>query len=381
MTVTAQELRNQINAALGTDVLKLGNDPQFKVTYTPTGVLPIDILLQGGIPRGRFIEFYGDYSTLKSYIGYRAIKSYQERKMSCAVIDTEHSWDEAWALSIGIDVTKVIVIRPETGELAMDACEALIRSGIDLILFDSIAATLPQAEQAKRLHGESIQPARQAQLMSAGLRKLTAANTNTSIIFINQTRLSIGVTFGNPESIPGGKAMPFYASYRVDMRKAGKVTRDFKTYDGEKWINAKEQTGQKYKATVTKSKLSKPFREMWFIWDLVNNSIDIPTFCIAQGLELGIIEQKGPSWRFGEFKAQGREKFRDKLAADPEALYSLETAVRLAHDLPALKSPQNAVQRVSGKTTKTLPAAQSKISSRGGSGLPKKTGILPKRKS
>lgn len=355
---TAVQIRDQINAALGKDVLKMGNDPRYKVTYTPTGLLPFDILLQGGIPRGRHIEFYGDYSTLKSFAAYNAIASFQKRGMTAGLMDAEHAWEDEWGASIGVDTKNLMFDQPETGEVAMDSLEAMIRAGVDLAVVDSVATLLPQAEQAKRLHGESLQPARQAQLMSLGLRKLTAANQHgTSIIWINQTRMSIGVTFGNPESIPGGKALPFYASYRIDMRKAGKVTRNFKTYDGEGWKDAKEQTGQKYKLTVTKSKLSKPFREMWFIWDLKNNCIDIPTFCIAQGLELGLITQKGASWAYGNFKVQGREKFRDKLASDPDALYSLENAVRLAHGIPVLKSPQNGVQRQPGRTTKTLRAA------------------------
>lgn len=317
MPSRAQELLGEINAALKGDVVKLGSDLALKVEYLPTSVLPIDMLLQGGIPRGRFVEFYGDYSTLKSYVGLKAIAATQASGGVCALIDTEHSYDPSWAATLGVDTDDLIIQQPETGELAMDTAEALIRGKIDLIVFDSIAATLPQTERNKRLHDESVQPARQAQLMSLAMRKLTAANTKTAMVWINQTRLNVGVTFGNPESLPGGRAMPYYASYRINMKKVGKITRDVQTWDGEKMVSTKEQVGQKFKATVEKSKLSKPFRDIYFTWDYETGEVDEVGFLIALGLESGIITQKGASWTFDGQNYRGRENFKTTVTNDP----------------------------------------------------------------
>lgn len=318
MPSRAQELMAEINATLKGDVLKLGSDPALVVEYLPTSVLPFDILLQGGIPRGRFIEIVGDYSTLKSYIGIKAIATTQASGGVCALIDTEHSFDPEWAATLGVDVDNLIIQQPETGELAIDTAETLIRGKCDLIVFDSIAATLPQTERNKRLHDESVQPARQAMLMSLAMRKLTAANSKTAMVWINQTRLNVGVTFGNPESLPGGRAMPYYASYRINMKKVGKITRDVQSWDGEKMVATKEQIGQKFRAVVEKSKLSKPFRDVYFVWDFETGEIDEVGFLIALGLESGQITQKGAAWAFDGQTYRGRENFKREVAENAE---------------------------------------------------------------
>ena len=329
----AQDLMNEVNKVLGAGTIRTANHPDYQVTYAPTGVLPFDILLQGGLPRGRMVELYGDYSTMKSYVGYNALAACQQRGGTCALIDTEHAFEDTWGRRIGIDVDNLLMPPVATGEEAMDAAEALIRGGIDLIVVDSIAATLPQAEAAKRLHKESMQPGRQAQLMSAALRRLTAANKHTSMLWINQTRLNIGVTFGSPEALPGGKAMPFYASYRVAARKVGKITKSTKYYTGDKWQDGKEQIGQKFKMELLKSKLSKPFREVWFDWSLETDQIDVPGFLIAQGVENGIITIKGNTWHYGSLKVVGRENFKDRLATTPDTLADLTVAVLDHHGL------------------------------------------------
>lgn len=335
----AEDVMKLVNNTLGGDVLKMATAKEFTVDYIPTGVLPMDILLHGGLPRGRFVEIYGDYSSLKSYIGLSAIAQTQKKGGVAAVIDTEHSFDEEWAKSIGVNTKALIIQRPENGELAIDTAEALIRAKVDLIVFDSVAAALPKAEQEKRLFGEKVQPGRLAYLMSVGLRKLTAANEHTSMLWINQTRLNIGITFGSPEAIPGGKSLPFYASFRISMKKVGKVTRNVKQYDGEKWADAKEQIGQKYKAEVTKSKLSRPFRDVFFTWDLSTATIASTEFAIAQGLELGLIHQKGNTWSFENLKAVGRPKFIDALKADVPAQTALENKIREHYNLPTVKQP------------------------------------------
>lgn len=336
----AQELADLVNGALGKGTVSFASTKDLKVTYSSTGLLPFDILLQGGMPRGRYVEVIGDYSTMKSYLGLNAIAQVQKKGGTAAIIDTEHAFDPDWAESIGVDLKSLIVERPETGELALDIMEALVRAGVDIIVVDSIAATLPADEQQKRLHGEKVQPGRLAALMSQGLRKITAANSHTTILWINQTRLKIGITFGSPQSVPGGKAMPYYASYRVEVKKVGKETRNVKQYDGEKWVNGKEQTGQKFLATVLKSKLSRPFRDVYFTWNLDTNQIDMPSFLIAQGMENGYIDQRGNTWQYDNLKAVGREKFKTALSESPEALVALENDVRAANDLDLLPVPK-----------------------------------------
>lgn len=335
----AQNLADLVNGALGKGTVSFATDKDYRVTYQPTGLLPFDILLQGGMPRGRFVEVIGDYSTLKSYLGLCVTREVQKAGGVAALIDTEHAFDPAWAEAIGVDLSTLIVERPENGELAMDIMEALVRGGVDHITVDSIAATLPAAEQTKRFHGEKVQPGRLAYLMSTALRKITTANSKTSILWINQTRLNIGVTFGSPLAVPGGKAMPYYASYRVEVKKVGKETVVVDQHDGEKWVKGRSQVGQKFKAEILKSKLSRPFRDVWFTWSLDENQIDMPTFLISQGLELDLIGLKGQTWTYKDTKAVGREKFKNTVMSDPAVLTDLENEVRVAYDLPTVKVP------------------------------------------
>lgn len=205
----------------------------------------------------------------------------------------------------------------------MDSTEALIRSGVDLIVFDSIAAALPQAERNKRLHDENVQPARLAMLMSVACRKLTAANSRTAILWINQMRVNVGMTFGNPNVVAGGKSMPYYASYRLNMKKTGKITRDVKVWDGTAYVTAKEQVGQKIKATVDKSKLSSPHRDIHMIWNFDDAAIDEYAFLIAYGVEQGIVSVKGNTWSYDGIKSVGRTNFRKKLVQSPSSLTKL----------------------------------------------------------
>lgn len=351
-TSVAKNLMAEINSLLKSDVLKLASDDSLVVEYLPTGVLPIDILLQGGLPRGRFVEIYGDYSTLKSYVGLSAIANTQKNGGVCAIIDTEHSFDPSWAKSIGVNLDELIVQHPETGELAMDTAEALIRGKCDLIIFDSIAASLPQAERNKRMHDESMQPARLASLMSQAMRKLTAANSRTAMMWINQTRLNVGITFGNPEAIPGGKAMPYYASYRINMKKVGKVTNDTQSWDGEKWVASKEQVGQKFKAVVEKSKLSKPFRDIYFTWDFTSGGLDEAGFLIAMGLEEGFITQEGKSWIYEDTKVVGRENFKKKVMEDPTLMESMRNKVMELNSLGEQTLPKSKGVKVKRKSSK-----------------------------
>lgn len=321
MTATAQrekakKIAAEVNSVFGKGAIQLGSDSYFNVEYLPTGIAPIDDLLQGGIPYGRFIEIFGDYSTLKTYVGLKAIAECQKRGGLAALIDTEHSFDPKWAKECGVDLEQLVLKQPENGEKAMDLVEVLIRGGVDLIVFDSIAATLPKAEQETMLSGDkNIQPARLASLMSLAMRKLTAANKKTAMIWINQTRLNVGVMFGNPETVPGGKAMGFYASMRISLRKAGKVTEDVFVFvnDGEgrpKRKKIKRTVAQNIRATLEKSKLNVPYRDVEFQFDFKTGTVDNWWYLVTQALDVGLIEYNRGVWECPKGKFRGREAFQ-----------------------------------------------------------------------
>lgn len=316
----AKELMQELNALLGSGVVTMANDERLKIEYIPTGVLPIDHLLDGGIPRGRVTELFGAYSTLKSYITLSTIAQAQKQGLVCALVDTEHSFEPEWATDIGIDTDSLIYQTPETGEEAIDTIESLIRIGAGLIVWDSIAATLPQAEGNKRMSKESIQPARLAAMMSAGMRKITAANRDTALLFVNQTRMNVGVMFGDPEVVAGGKALPYYASYRVALRKAGKVKDTIEGYDAEgKKTKVNSIVGINIRATLEKSKLSSPMQEVIFQWNTLKGGVDEIGYLISFGLLQGIIKHEGKSWWINEDeKIIGTEKFRGWLTDNPQ---------------------------------------------------------------
>jgi recombination protein RecA len=322
----AESLADYINRLLGEGTVQLGSDPSFAVKFLPTGVLPIDYLLEGGIPRGRFVEMYGSYSSLKSWIALRAIARTQEDGGKAGLVDPEHAFDPIWAVSNGVDTDSLVVMHPPTGEDAVNVMEVMIRNQFDLVVWDSIAATLPKVEQEKSAK-DPVQPARLAALMSSSLRKLNAANSRTGIICINQTRLNVGQVFGNPEVTPGGKAMGFYASYRLSLSKAGKVTEPRKIWDGEKYVNSKVITRQKVKAVLEKSKLSTPHRESWFLFDPNTGDVDEVDFLVAVGLEKGFVYQKGQSWGVTGSKKmiRGRVAFLGYINENPKVKSKLRT--------------------------------------------------------
>lgn len=336
----AQELADEINKLFGEDTIRMGSDPYFNVEYLPTGVLPFDVLLEGGLPRGRFTEIYGAYSTLKSYIGLRAIATTQAAGGVAALIDTEHAYDPKWAESQGVDTSALLMRRPESGEEAMDIAEVLIRSKeVDLIVFDSVHAATPQAIASKRLSKETIQPARLAALMSEACRKLTTANEKTAVLWINQTRINVGVMFGDPETTPGGRALPFYSSYRICLRKAGKITVPYDSYDSEgKLVKTKMTTAYKVKAIKEKSKLNAPQGETLMTFDLDTGQIDELGFMVGYGLERGYVVKSGHSYALNgsKKKTKGVEAFKKWLVNNPEELARLRSAC-LGVQAPAKK--------------------------------------------
>jgi len=336
----AQELAKMINKEFGTNTVRMGSDSTLEVKYVSTGLTPFDVWLGGGWARGRFIQITGNYSTLKSYIALHAIAEVQRQNGVAALIDTEHAFDPDWATVIGVDVDKLILQQPATGEEAIDIAQVLVANEIDLIVFDSIAATLPQQEANKRLSKENIQPARLAALMSAACRRLTAANRRTAIIWVNQLREQVGVTFGPTEKATGGRAMGYYASTIVNIRKVGSEFETVTTDDGNKTVKSKRLLFQSFKATLEKSKLSAPWTELFFDFNLVmGGEIDVVKYVFAQCVDLSIIKQEGRSWVYEKVRAVGREAFLRRMTEDTQLLMTLENLVREANSLPPSSSP------------------------------------------
>lgn len=336
----AKEIMDALNAIYKEPVVSLGSDQKHVVKYLPTGLLPFDILLPGGLPRGRMIEIFGGPSSLKSYFALCGVAQTQRDGGMCALLDTEHTFDAEWAKEIGVDLDALIVPEVPTGERAFDIAQTLVMNGVDLIVFDSVAAAQPQTYNENPLEDNKIQPGRHAALFSLGLRKVTAVNKNTCVLYTNQTRTSIGVTFGNPETTPGGNALPFYASLRLRMQHSGKITVPIKTWDGEKWVDGKRQVAQRFRAEAVKSKLSSPYGQVSFVFDLTTGCIDMPSFIVAQGLELGLIGRVGNAWIFDDTRITGREKFLNAVADDLQLQEAITDKIREHYGLvvkPAAK--------------------------------------------
>lgn len=359
---SAIDLAKHINQLLGAEAVRLGSDKTYKVQYMSTGLLPIDIPLSGGMPRGRFIQLTGAYSTLKSYIGLCSIAEVQRRGGVAALIDTEHAFDPDWAEELGVNVDKLILWpnpddqNDHTGEEAIDVAEIMIRNRVDLIVFDSVAATLPQAEQTKRLSRENIQPARLAALMSAACRRLTAPNSVTAVLWINQLREQVGVTFGNPEKATGGRALGYYSSAILNIRTAGNITQDTKVFTGDKNATTKRRIGQTFQVVLEKSKLSTPWQSVFFDFDLRTGRIDIVKFLFAQGVEAGFIANKGRTWEFGALRETGKDKFLQRLAKNETLLMELDEAVRKHHGLPSRAGSVVAVKKKAAASSKSSSA-------------------------
>ena len=282
-----------------------------------TGSLTLDVATGvGGLPRGRVVEIYGPESSGKTSLALHVITEAQKAGGICAFIDAEHALDVKYARAIGVDIEKLLVSQPDTGEQALEITEMLVRSGaVDVIVIDSVAALTPKAE----LEGDmgDAHMGLQARLMSQALRKLTAVahKTGTTLIFINQLRQKIGVVFGNPETTTGGNALKFYASMRLDVRRIGAL----KVGD--------EVLGNRVRVKLAKNKCSPPFTEAEF--DLrYGHGIDRTTELIDLGLERGVLEKSGNHIRFGDVAlGNGREKSRESLREDAKLLQRIEDAV------------------------------------------------------
>ncbi len=303
-------------------IMKLGQAAgNTDIEVIPTGCLSLDLALGiGGIPRGRIVEIYGPESSGKTTVALHCIAQAQKAGGIAAFVDAEHALDPVYAKKLGVDLDNLYVSQPDTGEQALDITDSLVRSGaVDLIVIDSVAALTPKAE----IEGDMGDPhvGLQARLMSQALRKLTGIinRSHACVIFINQLREKVGIMFGNPETTPGGKALKFYASIRIDVRKADALK------DSEGIM------GNKTKAKIVKNKLAPPFKTAEF--DILYGEGISQEGCIIDlGCNCGVIAKSGAWFSYeGEKVAQGREKMRDWLKANPEKSKEIEMKIRAAY--------------------------------------------------
>ena len=317
-----EQVLSQIEKQYGKGaIMKLGEDSQdMNIEIIPTGCLALDLALGvGGVPRGRIIEIYGPESSGKTTVALHIIAQTQKLGGIAAFIDAEHALDPTYAANLGVDLDNLYVSQPDTGEQALDITDSLVRSGaVDLIVIDSVAALTPKAEIEGDMGDSHV--GLQARLMSQALRKLTAITnrSKTCVVFINQLREKVGVMFGNPETTPGGKALKFYASVRLDIRKADALK------------DAEGVIGNRTKAKVVKNKLAPPFKTAEF--DIIYGKGISQAGCLLDiGVEKGIIEKSGSWFSYqGDKFAQGKEKARDYVNSNPEFAKTLEDQIRAA---------------------------------------------------
>ena len=298
-------------------IMKLGEAHKVNVELIPSGALSLDLALGGGYPKGRIIEIYGPESSGKTTLTLHAIAEIQKQGGTAAFIDAEHALDPAYAKKLGVDTDNLLVSQPDNGEQALEIAETLVRSNaVDLIVVDSVAALVPQAEIEGDM-GDSHMGL-QARLMSQALRKLTGIinKSKATVIFINQIRMKIGVMFGNPETTTGGNALKFYASVRLDIRRIGQIKQ------GEEII------GNRTKVKVVKNKIAPPFRTAEF--DIMyNEGISLTGDVLDLAVIHGIVGKAGAWFDYKDAKiGQGREATKVYLKENPEVLAEIDTAVR-----------------------------------------------------
>ncbi|MCX8513674.1 MAG: recombinase RecA [Candidatus Pacebacteria bacterium] len=303
-------------------IMKMGDQPKVNIDVVPTGSLGLDYALGvGGLPRGRVIEIFGPESSGKTTLTLHVIAEAQKKGGLCAFIDAEHAMDPEYAKKLGVDIKNLLISQPDHGEQALEIAESIVRSGkVDVLVIDSVAALTPKDEIEGDMGAHHV--GKQARLMSQALRKLTAiANkSKTVIVFINQIRMQIGVMFGNPETTPGGKALKFYSSVRIDIRKTNQIKK------GE------EVVGARTKVKVVKNKVSAPFKTTEF--DIIyNEGISHEGELLALGEKFKLVSKSGASYSFGEEKlGRGYDAARSYLRENKVTRNKLEKDIKLAFE-------------------------------------------------
>jgi len=315
-------------------IMKLGSHERADVAVIPTGSLTLDLALGvGGLPRGRVVEIYGPEASGKTTLTLHCVANAQRQGGIAAFIDTEHALDPLYARRLGVDVDNLLVSQPDTGEQALDIAEMLIRSNaVDILVVDSVAALVPQAE----LEGQmgDAQVGAQARLMSQALRKLSGviSKTNTCMVFTNQIRMKIGVMFGNPETTSGGRALRFYASVRIDIRRIGAIK------SGDQVI------GNRTRATVAKNKVAAPFRKAEF--DIIyNRGIDRMSEILDLGTACKVVDKSGTWFSYGDLRlGQGRDNSGEYLRQHADLAAEIEAKIRAAPQVPVGASASSAAE-------------------------------------
>ncbi len=312
------EAINQIREKFGDgSIMRLGEARKMQVEAIPTGCLSLDMALGvGGVPRGRVIEIFGPESSGKTTLAQHVVAEVQRQGGLAAFVDAEHALDPEYARKIGVKVDELLISQPDTGEQALDIVETLVRSNaVDLVVIDSVAALVPRAEIEGEMGDQHM--GLHARLMSQALRKLTAiiAKSKTTVIFINQTRMKIGIVFGNPETTTGGMALKFYSSVRIEVRRAAQIKL------GDKII------GNRVKAKIVKNKVAPPFRATEF--DIMyNEGISVAGDLIDTGVLEGIVKKSGNSYAFGQEKLGiGREATKVYLKDRPALMAEIRKTV------------------------------------------------------
>src|SRR5947207_1465519 len=310
-------------------LMRLGDESAVQVETIPTGALSLDLALGvGGVPRGRIVEIFGPESSGKTTLVYHIIAEAQARGGICAFVDTEHAIDPIYARRIGVDVDELLVSQPDYGEQALEIVDVLVRSGaVDLVAIDSVAALTPRVELEGQM-GET-QVGLQARLMSQALRKLTGnlSRANTSCVFTNQIREKIGVSFGSPETQPGGRALKFYSSQRLDIRRI------------ETLKEGTEAVGNRVRVKVVKNKVAAPFKQAEFDIEY-GVGISNEGCLLDLGLEHDIVQKSGSFFSYGELRlGQGRNNSKQFLAENPEPAAEIEAKLYEALGIERLSGP------------------------------------------
>ncbi|BAF59482.1 MAG: recombinase RecA [Pelotomaculum sp.] len=311
-------------------IMKLGEaSAKLNVEVIPTGALALDIALGvGGVPRGRVIEIFGPESSGKTTVALHVIAEAQKMGGTAAFVDAEHALDPVYAKNLGVDIENLLVSQPDTGEQALEIAEALVRSGaVDVIVVDSVAALVPRAEIEGEMGDAHV--GLQARLMSQALRKLTGAisKSRTTVIFINQIREKVGVVYGSPETTTGGRALKFYASIRLEVRKQENIKQ------------GTDIIGSRTRVKVVKNKVAPPFKQADF--DIMyGTGISKEGSILDMATELNIVEKSGAWYSFGEERlGQGRENVKEYLREHPEITREIERKVRQALNVGGFKAP------------------------------------------